>query len=519
MRTSERRSLVPLSPRGWAIPLVFLAVALVTAVFSRGGLSNSTTVALTYLTVILFAAATLPLWVAVTASLVAMLCFNFFFLPPVGTLTIADPHNWVALAAFLLVSLVASHLSSTVRAREREALERRDAMARLFDLGRDILIMTGGRQALTALAQVVARRFELDYVGICTPTDDGWDIADAGSVPAPLPDDVLNEAYARASRRIEFDASERAYIGHQPITVGGAVVQLVPLRAGAVAVGLLAASGRPVEPGTLDALGGLVAIAMERATLLEERRAAEFAHQREELQSALLASLGHDLRTPLTAIRVAASNLQGTLPDEDRREQAALVLSEVERLTRLFQNILEMARIDAGAVTAEQRWVHAGELIEVARELVAPALAGHAVHVTGDTSALVRLDPRLTASALSHLLENAAQYSPAGADIDIAVGIGPADLTLAVADRGPGLAPAEHAHVFDRFYRGQAGKPREGTGMGLSIARGLLAAEGGRVWADNRPGGGAVFTIAVPAEWRQASMSAADLQPPTEAMP
>src|SRR2546422_9701681 len=160
------------------------------------------------------------------------------------------------------------------------------------------------------------------------------------------------------------------------------VVRLVPLRLGTKPVGLLASAGRPVDPGALDAVAGVAAIAIERAQFLEERKAAELARQSEALKSALLASLRHDLRTPLTAIRVAASNLQAAwLADSDRREQSDLILAEVERLSRLFQNILEMARIDAGAVAAQPQWVHPSEILEAARDHVEHTLRRRTVDV------------------------------------------------------------------------------------------------------------------------------------------
>lgn len=496
-------------PRAARLALVFVAIAGATALFRWLHLDNSTSVALAYLTIVLLTAAVLPLWVAVTASVISVLSFNFFFLEPLHTFTIADPQNWVALAAFTIVSLVGSHLSSSVRTREREAIERRDAMARLFDLGRDILVMTGGPTALPMLAHVIARRFNLESVAICQPTASGWEIAAAGERPVPLDPNALTDSMARASHRLEFDATHRTYAGHQNILVAGSRVQLIPLRAGSTVMGLLAASGRSIEPGTLDSLAGLVALAMERARLLEDRRSAELARQGEELKSALLASLGHDLRTPLTAIRVAATNLQQPMNALEHQEQATLVLSEVERLTRLFNNILEMARLDAGATSADQRWVHVDQIVEVARDLVGPALARHTVQVTsddGDAPLLVKLDPRLTASALSHLLENAAQYSPVGSVIEVTSRVSGGELTITVLDRGPGLSADDMAHVFDRFYRGSSHGHHAGAGMGLSIARGLLAVEGGRAWGENRPGQGAAFVIAVPVDTRSADV-------------
>ena len=165
--------------------------------------------------------------------------------------------------------------------------------------------------------------------------------------------------------------------GHRTVQVGAHDVRLVPLRLGTRLIGLLASAGRSIEAGTLDAIAGLAAIAIERAQFLDERKAPELARQSEELKSALLASLGHDLRTPLTAIRVAASNLQATWPDEqERREQSELILTEVDHLTRLFQNILEMARVDAGAITQDARWVAPSEIVDAARSRVEHALRG-----------------------------------------------------------------------------------------------------------------------------------------------
>jgi two-component system sensor histidine kinase KdpD len=473
--------------------------------------SNATTVALTYLLVILIVAATTRLWIAVTTSFLAMLCFNFFFLPPVGTLTIADPQNWVALFAFLAVSLVASQLSSAASARAQEALARRDELARLFDLSRDVLLVTDSGEAIALLARFISRRFELDYVAICLPRSGDWDIFEAGALDQALDKEELSRAFASAEGALEADTRARAYAGHRAMLVGRETVRFVPLRLGTRPLGLLASAGRDIEAATLDALGGVAAIAIERAHFLEERKAAELARQSGELKSALLASLGHDLRTPLTAIRVAASNLQASwLTEQDRRDQSEIVLIEVERLTRLFQNILDMARIDAGAVSATLQWVHPSEVLEAARDQVQHTLSLHEIDVSNDSETLVRVDPRLTAAALAHLLENAAQYSPPYSRITVAFHTSDDELTMTVRDRGPGISGVDLPHLFDRFYRGAESKRRvSGTGMGLSIARGLLAVERGRVTAENCPDGGARFTIAVPAERKLAVESTA----------
>lgn len=341
------------------------AVALVTAVYARWlHVTNQTTVALSYLLVVLIVATISTRRVAVATSLMAFACFNFFFLSPVGTFTIANAEDWVALFTLLAVSLVASHLSSEMRARAREAM-----------------------------------------------------------------------------------------------------------------------------------------------VLLEERKEAELVRRSAELKSALLASLSHDLRTPLTAVTVAANNLNASwLTDEQRREQADIVRVELERLNRLFQDIVDMARIDTQAIAAEREWVEPSEIVEAAVRQVEHAIARHTLAVeTGSEKTLVKLDPRLTSAALAHVFENAGQYSPAGSSIDVRFDSTPGTVTITVRDRGTGLSLDDMEHVFERFYRGSDARARRfGTGMGLAITHGLVAAQGGRVSAGNHPEGGAVFTIAVPAETRQA---------------
>lgn len=476
------------------------AVALVTYTLPRLDVTNTATVSTAFLMVVLVVAATSRLWVAVTTSLTAVLAFNYFFLPPIGDFTIADKENWLALATFLAVSLVASHLSAVARARAVEAVGRRDEMARLFDLSRDVLVTTDSRDALPTLSRAIARRFDLEFVAIALPRVDEWDVFAAGTSTVALDQRHLASAFAAARATLEFDASARTYAGHRTMEADGRAVRLVPLRVGTRPVGLLAAAGRPVEAGTLDTLAGVVAIAIERAQFLEERKAGELARQSDELKTALLASLGHDLRTPLTAIRVAAVNLQAaTLSDADRMDQGELIGAEVERLSRLFQNVLEMARIDAGAVAREPRRAHPSEIIAAAREQVGHALRTHPLDVQAEPDVPMCLDPRLTATALAHLLENAAQYAPPGTPIHVHASVNGDGLTIRVRDHGPGVAPNDLPHLFERFYRGDAAKAcRSGTGMGLWIARGLLAVEQGRVWAENHPEGGAQFTLLVP---------------------
>jgi two-component system sensor histidine kinase KdpD len=464
-----------------------------------------TTVSLVFLLIVLGAATVGRLWVATVVSVAAMLTLNFFFLPPVGTFTIADPQNWVALFAFLVVAVIASNLSAAAKARTAEAIASRNEVTRLFDLTRDVLLTTETAGAIDALARHVARRFELPKIAICLPIEHGWRIHQGGSEDINIDTSTLNMALAKARGTVEYDARQRAYGGH--VQVGGAQsLVLVPLRHGTKAVGLLATS-TTMDIGSLDALAGVVAIAIERAQFLAERDAAELVRQKADLAATLLASLSHDLRTPLTAIQAAVENLRGELSPDQRIEQARAASVELHRLTRLFQDILDMARIDAAAIRVDKQWVTAADVVDAASAHVRHALEGHALRVEADENREVEVDPRLVSVALSHVLENAAQYSPADHEILVQARVDGDGLHLSVTDRGPGLDPGELDHLFERFYRGQAARQRTfGTGMGLSITRGLLAAAGGRIWAENVPGG-ARFTMVIPGAVRRPTVS------------
>ena len=485
-----------------ALILSATAIGLLTVLYGRWlSVTNPTIVALSYLFVVLLVAAGSRRWIAIATSLMAFFCFNYFFLPPVGTLTIADPQHWVALFTLLAVSIVASHLSTQARRRAQEATARRDELARLFDLTRDILLTTDTTDAMTLVAGFITRRFGLESVTVCLPAPHGWTLHHSGERRFAIDNGRLDAVSAAVSRHtvIEREDGRRAWV--------------VPLRIGSQVTGLLVLEGDEIEPGTRDAIAGVTAIAIERTQLLDERKEAEVVRRSAELKSALLASLGHDLKTPLTAVTVAANNLDAAwLTLEQRREQTAIVRTELDRLNRLFQDIVDMARIEVNAVAAEREWVQPAEILEAAVGQVERAVAGHTLEMdAGVEGALVRLDPRLTSAALAHLLENAGQYSPPGSTIAVTVTLASHELRVAVRDHGVGIAAEDLPHVFERFYRGvDARQQRFGSGLGLAITKGLLAAEGGSVWAENHPEAGAVFTIAVPTETRMAAALAGE---------
>ncbi|HEY6357817.1 MAG TPA: ATP-binding protein, partial [Vicinamibacterales bacterium] len=317
----------------------------------------------------------------------------------------------------------------------------------------------------------------------------------------------LDATLAGAGRILEFDARERTYGGHARLSTAGRddAVALVPLRLGMRTIGLLAASADTLAPGTVDAIAGLVAIAVERLQFLSERKDAELLRQRADFSSALLASLSHDLRTPLTALQVAVTNLEDdTLAAEPRHAQMRIARTELERLNHLFRDILDMARVDSASITPARDWVTAADIVDASLANLRTLLADRTVHVDADDSTAAHVDPRLTSAAFSHLIENAAQYSPIDQPVDVRGWADADGLHLTVRDHGAGLDLNELDHLFERFYRGRAAREHSvGTGMGLAITRGLLTAEQGRVWGENVHDGGAMFSIAVPAPTRR----------------
>ena len=482
------------------------AIGAVTAALKTLPEVSSTTAALVLLLAVLGAATLARLRTAIVVSLLAMLTLNFFFLPPLGTFTIADPQNWIALFAFLVVAVIASNLSAAAQERARDAIARRNEVTRLFDLTRDVLLTTETAGAIEVLARHVARRFELARIAVCLPGEAGWHIYQGGREELVLDTGSLDTALAKARGTLEFDARQRAYGGHVRLGERHDVI-VVPLRHGTKAVGLLAAASSTLDVGTLDAVAGVVAIAIERTQFLGERDAAALVRQKADLAATLLASLSHDLRTPLTAISVAVENLRGDLPAHERRVQAGAAMTELERLTSLFRDILDMARIDAEAIRIERQWVTAAEVVDAALAHVRHAVEGHLLRVEADAETEVEIDPRLTSVALAHVVENAAYYSPVDRPILVRARVEGDGLHIAVTDQGPGLDPGELEHLFERFYRGRAARQATfGTGMGLSIARGLLSAAGGRIWAENAPGAGAMFSLAVPGPVRAATV-------------
>jgi two-component system sensor histidine kinase KdpD len=493
---------------------------------------------LSYLVVVLLTASARGLGPAILASIGGVACFNYFFLPPVGSFTIAEPQNWVALTAFLITAVIASQLSSAARSRARDAERRREEVWKLYQLSRAVIIIPDAESAISSIAWQVLDIFGASFCSVLVPEPSNlqtfqppWTRLAAATADGTYPQvDLSTEVLHRVFNSGEIESLDAAASGF-----AGKELTYAPLKVGVRRVGVLVLVTPPLEKATIEAVSGLVAVALERARFLREASRSEALKQSDELKSALLASVSHALRTPLTSIRAAVDNLlqhdlsrdqaavnratltrpaltppapsRANLTDDTLREFHLIISEEVGRLARLVNNLLEMARIESGELHLTKEWTLVSEVFSNVLDRCSPALQVHsaAAHVS-DEMPLVKIDSRLIAEALVNIVENAAKYCPPGSAIRLDARMKGGDLLIIVADNGPGIAPEEIDRVFDKFYRSpsvsEAGAT--GTGMGLAIARGIIVAHGGRVWAESDRRRGSIFTLAIPVEWKLA---------------
>ena len=468
---------------------------------------SPTTVSLALLLVVLGTATIGRLRVAIVASVAAMLTLNFFFLPPVGTFTIADPQNWIALFAFLVVAVIASNLSAAAQDRAREAIARRNEVTRLFDLTRDVLLTTETTGAIEALARHVARRFELSRIAICLPVDDGWRIHQGGAEEVVIDVNTLNMALAKARGIVEFDARQRAYGGH--VRVGnGNDISIVPLRHGTRAVGLLAASSSTIDIGTLDALAGVVAIAIERAQFLARTRCRR-ARAAEGGSRGDVAGVTQS--RPADAIDGDQGRGRELARRPDRRKNAPS-----RRARRPLNSIDSRACFRTFSTWRASMPPRSASTGSGSRRQTSsmPRVHTSGTHWrdmrcawTPTPSMEVDIDPRLASVALSHILENAAQYSPADREILVHARIEPDGLHVSVTDQGPG-SRSRRARAPVRAFLSRPHRPsdhvrdRDGT---VDHAR----TAGGGGWPDlggERRRAGAKFSMVVPGAVRTAAV-------------
>jgi two-component system sensor histidine kinase KdpD len=471
------------------LPFVAALIPIVIIVFLyRSVLSvNQTTVALTLLLAILVISTIWGLAVAIFTSVVAMLAFNFFFLPPVGTFTIADPQNWVALVAFLATSLIASQLSTRVRREAEESKRRRREVERLYVFSQQLLASGNVITLLNAIPNHIVETF--------------------GVGAAALYLDFKDKFYhSGAADHFSREEMRRATLGEKPLLDQTRSLSFVPVHMGRRPLGSLAISGPLLSRETLEALGTLIAISFERARAVEELGKTEAAREGERLKSALLDSVTHDFRSPLTSIKASVTSLLSS-HDATKAEQHELLTvidEECDRLNQLVGDAAEMARLDAGEFELDLQATSINAIVSAALEYLKAALGSRPVRVNlSDDLPLVRADAGRARDVLVRLIENANAYTPADRPITISAEVKGAFLTIYVADQGPGIDEMELGLIFDKFYRGRNQRYLvQGTGMGLPIAKAIVEAHGGALGVTSQLGQGSVFSFTLPIAWR-----------------
>ncbi|MGC1618507.1 MAG: DUF4118 domain-containing protein [Candidatus Acidiferrum sp.] len=475
-----------LGGRVFGIAVSLAIIASLTVFYRHAREVNQTTIALTFLLAILAVSAVWGMAVSVFMSIAAVLAFNYFFLPPVGTFTIADPQNWVALFAFLVTSIVGSQLSARIRHEADESHQRRREVERLYKFSQKLLAEGNVIQLMNAIPNYIVESFEGGAAELFLPQKDKFYRSGFGA--AHLDEDKMKAVFLRDEGI--FESQEGLYF--------------IPVRMGVRPIASLGISGSRLSRQTLDAVSSLVAIAIERARAVEKLGETEAERQGERLKSALLDSIAHDFRTPLTSIKAAATSLLGADKSDpgQTRELLTIINEECDRLNRLVEEAAEMSRLEAGEFELNLAPTPIDEIIEAALAQCNTALAGRVVDVKINPDLPpVLADLNRVKDVLVHLIDNANIYSPKDHPITITAELTGDTVTTSVADRGPGIDDFEQGMIFDKFYRGKDQRYQvRGTGMGLPIAKAIVTAHKGTIFVTSQLEHGSVFSFTLPVD-------------------
>ncbi|OGC02898.1 MAG: two-component system sensor histidine kinase KdbD [candidate division NC10 bacterium RIFCSPLOWO2_12_FULL_66_18] len=480
-----------------AAGIVALCTAVAWAMFPFFELSN---LIMVYLLGVVGVAARSGRGPSVLASVLSVAAFDFFFVPPYFTFAVADAQYLVTFAVMFFVALITSGLTVRIRRQAESARQRERRTAVLYAMSRELASIRGVENILPAAVRHIAEVFR-SQVMILLPDAAGRLLQQTG-LPTQLNMDATEFGVA------QWVYEHRQMAGLGTTTLPGANALYLPLVASRGTLGVLGI--RPTEPRSLESpeqlhqletFANQTALALERAQLAEETQQAQVRAETERLRSSLLSSVSHDLRTPLASITGAASSLlegDEALDAATRQDLLETVREEADRLNRLVHNLLDMTRLESGALQVNKEWHPLEEVVGAALGRLAKQLQDRplTIHLPADLP-LVPIDDVLIEQLLINLVDNAAKYTPHKSPIEIAAWASDGAVTVEVADRGPGLAPGDEERVFDKFYRGVGGNSR-GVGLGLAICRGIAEAHGGRIWSENRADGGVAFRFTIP---------------------
>jgi len=482
----------------WSLLLVLAASGISDVVTPR---ISPTNLVVIFLLAVVIAAVYLGRGPAIFASILSVLSFDFFFVPPYLTLAVSDTEYLLTFLGLLSVSLVISQLTSMVREQAEAARYRETQTVALYELGRDLTTATGLENVAQTVISSIEKTFNRD-VAIFLPI--GGILKEyATSSGLMISEDEL--AVANWAFKHGQDA------GRGTDTLPEASMRYRPLKTRRGVVGILGVQSRP--PGqslnrdqyrTLDTFANQIALAIERARLDEQARQAELLEITDKLQNALLNSISHDLRTPLASITGALSSLmedQVTLDEKARRSLIETASEEADRLNRLVGNLLDMTRLESGAMRVKREDCDIQDVIGVTLEELGSRLAERSLQVNiPDNLPLIPMDFVLMGRVLTNVIDNALKYSTPESPIEIRARLVDGFMKIMVSDQGVGIPPEDLSRVFDKFYRVQRPGNVSGTGLGLAISKGIVEAHGGTITAENPLGGGTIITISLPEE-------------------
>jgi two-component system sensor histidine kinase KdpD len=474
-----------LAKRALRLLACFAAVAVVTFVAYRVIPVNAPTVGFVYLLLVLIIASTWGFFEASLSSLLATLAFNYFFLPPVGTFTIADPENWVALFSFLATSLIASRLSTKARRRTLDALERQQDLERLYTFSRAILLSGRDEPFPNQLIHKLADTF--------------------GLAAAVLYDRRTGEFYRAGPSDFEGldDQLRDAALRGTSFSDGAANRTITAVRLGSEPIASLALQGVSMPDSVLQGVGNLVAIGLERAKAQDLAHQIEAARQSEQLRTALIDAMAHEFKTPLTLIKGATTSV---LAGHDQisgstREQLTIADEEAEHLTELIDNAVEMARLDTAHIDVHLEVSNIEGIVHEVVTSMQTEIDGRPLEIGADERVPpVPLDRRLVKLALKQVLDNALKYSPPDSAVAIRIRTSDQTVFVDVTDHGAGISPQDKRQIFERFYRGSSVRNQiPGSGLGLNIAHSIMQAHHGDLTVTSQPGD-TTFRMSLPVD-------------------
>jgi two-component system sensor histidine kinase KdpD len=480
----------------WAAGGVGLCTGLAWILFPYLALTN---LAMIYLLTVVIISSFLTRGPAIFSSLFSVAAFAFFFVPKYYSFAVANTEYAITLAVMLLVSLLVSGLTTRVRHQARVAREQERQTAALFEMSQNLTAINSLEELLQVAAAQISQIFDSRVAILMPKTEEKLEIR-AGH---PFADEDVREGMVA---KWAFKHGHLAGAGTGTLSAVQSIY--LPLIASQHVIGVLRLE--PLQPGRvleadslrlLEALGSQVGLAIEHENLSRQAQEAQLQIEAEQMRNALLSSVSHDLRTPLTVIAGSASSLVEGEKDLDpgtKQELAQSIYEEARRLDRLVYNLLEMSRLQSGQAMFNQEWHVLEEVIGCALAQLDFQLQDHPVTINLPTDLpLVKIDALLLERVVINLLENSLKYTPPGTPLEISGRLEDQELLVAIADRGPGLPPGEEERIFEKFYQVSPGSAR-GAGLGLTICRRIIEAHGGRIWAANRPEGGAVFTFTIP---------------------